>query len=98
MVLAIISLGLGIIGLFAVIPTLVFWLCGIFPIALGIAALICGFLAKSRASSRPAEYAGGGFAIGGIIAGALAVVAPILVFVVWMIIWFGLMSTSQFPK
>ena len=94
-VLAIVSLSLGVIGLFGIIPTLLFTLCGVIPIGFGIGALVVGILAKVRAKNDPKNYGGGGLAVGGIAVGALCIVAPILVILVWMLFMFGIAAISS---
>jgi uncharacterized membrane protein HdeD (DUF308 family) len=86
-VLAIVSLILGIVGVLFLVPTIIFTLCGIISIAFGIASVITGFLARSRAKSDPANWGGGGLAIGGIIAGVFSIIAPILYIILVMVIW-----------
>lgn len=94
-VMAIVSLALGVIGLFGIIPTLIFSLCGIIPIGFGIGALIVGILAKVRAKNDPKNYGGGGLAIGGIAAGAFCIIAPVIVILVWMVFMFGIAATGS---
>ena len=66
--LAIISLVVGILSLFC---------CGWFiP---GIAAIIMGFMARSKANNDPANYGGAGLALGGIITGAISLVLGVIV-------------------
>lgn len=88
--LAIISVALGGVGMITVILTLVFLLCGILPFFFGIGAVITGFLARSRAKSRPQEYSGAGMATAGIILGVLDVIAPFAIVVVMVLLWGGL--------
>jgi hypothetical protein len=85
--LAIISLICGIIGVLAIVPTLVFILCGILPLAFGLAGVIIGFLARGRAKNFPDQYTGGGLALGGIISGALAVLGTVGWVVLWIVLW-----------
>jgi hypothetical protein len=85
--LAIISVILGLLGLLMVLPTIAFLFCGILPIGLGIAAIITGFMAKSRARSKPAEYGGGGLAIGGITLGFISFLAPIIIAVLIIVLY-----------
>lgn len=87
-VLGIVSLALGVIGLAMMIPTLIFWFCGIFPFLLGIASLIVGFLGISRVKRDPSKYGGKGLAIGGLITGVLAIIAPSA----WAILNIGLIA------
>ena len=74
--LAIVSLVLGILGL-----TLC---CG--TIIPSLAAIITGFMARSKASSNPGQYGGSGLAIGGLITGVLGLVISIayLIFVFFL--------------
>lgn len=94
-ILAVISLALGVIGLFGMIPTLIFTLCSVIPIGFGIAALIMGILAKVRARSDPANWGGGGLAIAGAVAGVFCIVAPVLYFIIVMVLWFGFAAMSN---
>ena len=86
-VLAIVSVILGLVGLVALLPTILFLFCGILPIGLGLAAIITGFMARSRAKSKPAEYGGGGLAMGGIILGVLSFIAPIAITVLLIVLY-----------
>ena len=86
--LAIISLVLGGLALLSVVPTAIIIFCGVVPFLLGIGAIVTGFLARSRASSNPAQYSGGGLALGGIITGGLALLATFGLVLI-MVIWFG---------
>jgi len=86
--LAIISLVTGVLGLLGVIPTILIVFCGIVPFALGIGAIVTGFLARSRASANPEQYGGGGLALGGIISGALALLATFGM-IILTIVWFS---------
>ena len=45
----------------------------------GFAAIVMGFIARSKAKSNPAQYGGEGLALGGIIAGAVSVLLGIVV-------------------
>ncbi|MGI8640040.1 MAG: DUF4190 domain-containing protein [Pyrinomonadaceae bacterium] len=72
--LAIVSLVLGILS----IPC-----CGF--IIFGIASVITGFMAKSRADQNPNEYGGRGLALGGIIIGAITIILGIIFNIVY---WF----------
>lgn len=74
-VLGIVSLALGAIGLAMMIPTLLFWFCGVFPFLLGIASVIVGFLGLSRVKRDPSKYGGKVLAICGVVAGVLAIIA-----------------------
>jgi len=94
--LAIVSLALGLIGILAIIPTLIFTLCGIFPIALGLGAIITGFLARSRAQQKPDEYTGSGLAIGGMATGAISLLVPIAIIIIALLFIFGMFSFAAF--
>ncbi len=76
--LGIFSLVLGVIGLFTLFPTLIFWFCGFLPFFLGIAAVIVGFLGISRIKKDPSKFSGKGLAFAGIGVGAVAIVLPTL--------------------
>jgi hypothetical protein len=86
--LAIISLILGGIGLISVVPTLIFVFCGILPFLFGVGALITGFLARSRAKASPEQYGGSGLALGGMITGALSLLATFGL-IAMTVLWFG---------
>jgi hypothetical protein len=63
--------------------------CGIIGICflgivLGPVAMVMGFLALSKAKSNPAQYGGKGMAIGGIVAGLLALLLNIILFIVFL--------------
>jgi hypothetical protein len=89
-VLAVVSVGFAVVGLVFMIPTLLFTLCGIVPIACGLAALVVGVLAKVRANKDPNTWGGGGLAIGGIIAGILCVIAPVVYVILVSVLWYTL--------
>jgi uncharacterized membrane protein HdeD (DUF308 family) len=93
--LAIVSLALGIVGVLFLVPTIIFTLCGVISIAFGIASVITGFLARSRAKSDPANWGGGGLAIGGIIAGVLSIIGPIAYIILFLLIWGIFVAASQ---
>lgn len=80
--LAIVSLVLGIVS----------FLCCNSLFVVGLAAIITGFMAKSKAGSSP-EYGGGGLALGGIILGALSVLIGI---VYWILVITGTITLPQF--
>lgn len=72
--LAIISLVTGVLSLFC---------CAWFiP---GLAAVIMGFLARSKAKNNPAQYGGAGFALGGIITGAISLVIGAIVAILYFL-------------
>ncbi|MFN0140972.1 MAG: DUF4190 domain-containing protein [Pyrinomonadaceae bacterium] len=50
----------------------------------GIAAIVMGFIARSKANSDPANYGGAGLAMGGIITGAISVVLGIIVIILYL--------------
>jgi hypothetical protein len=76
--LAIISLVVGILSIFC---------CGWF--VPGIAAIIMGFIAKSKASNDPSNFGGAGLALGGIITGALSIVLGIIVVILYVFMGVG---------
>jgi len=86
----VVSIGLALVGLAFMIPTLFFVLCGIVPIACGLIAIVVGILAKVRASKDPLNWGGGGLAIGGIIVGVLCLVAPVLYIIVYAVFIYSL--------
>lgn len=92
--LALTSLILGGVGIVTIIPTLIFTFCGILPIGFGLAAIITGFLGRSRAKKKPEEYTGGGLALGGIITGAISLLVPIVIIVIALLLVFGMLSFS----
>jgi hypothetical protein len=49
----------------------------------GIAAIVMGFIARSKANSDPANYGGAGLALGGIITGALSLVLGVIVIILY---------------
>jgi hypothetical protein len=73
--LAIVSLVLGVLSLFC---------CSWF--VFGLAAVITGFIARSKANSQPSIYGGGGLATAGIIIGVLSM---ILGAVFWVLYFMG---------
>ena len=85
--LAIVSVVLGLLGLLMVLPTIAFLFCGILPVGLGLAAIVTGFMAKSRAKSKPEQYAGGGLALGGIVLGVISVLAPVVIAVLIIVLY-----------
>ncbi len=72
-VLAIVSLVLGIISLLC---------CSWFIV--GLAAIITGFMARSKANSDPAAYGGGGMATIGIALGAVSLLLGVVFWVLYM--------------
>jgi len=93
-ILAIASIVLGIFGFVGMIPTLLFTLCGILPIALGVGGAIAGFLAVSRAKK---VSAGGPKAIGiiGIVISCLAALAPMLYLALVLMVYLGVAVFSN---
>ena len=76
--LAIISLVVGILSIFC---------CGWFiP---GIAAIILGFIARSKANGDPTNYGGAGLAMGGIITGVLSLILGVIVIVLYVFLGVG---------
>lgn len=51
----------------------------------GIAAIVMGFIARSKANSDPANYGGAGLAMGGIITGAISLVLGIIVIILYFV-------------
>ena len=94
-ILAVVSVGLAAIGICGLIPTLIISFCGVFPIALGIAAIVTGLLAKMKAKNDPQNWGGAGLALGGVIAGAFCVVVPALYIILMMVLWFGIAAMGQ---
>ena len=77
--LAIVSLVTGILGL----------LCCSSIFVVGLAGVITGFMAMSKAGNNPAEYGGKGLAIGGIITGGLSLLLGV---VYWILVAGGLIT------
>ncbi|HMQ05235.1 MAG TPA: DUF4190 domain-containing protein [Pyrinomonadaceae bacterium] len=73
--LAIISLVAGILGLTVC--------CG--SLLPSLAAVVLGFMARGKANSDPANYGGSGLALGGIITGALGLLAGIIVLALYFL-------------
>lgn len=76
--LAIVSLVVGILSIFC---------CGWF--VPGIAAVIMGFIARSKASNDPTNFGGSGLALGGIITGVLSLILGIIVVILY---FFGFLA------
>jgi len=74
--LAGVSLGLGVSSL------AIGWCCSS-GLALGPAALITGFIALSQIKKDPAQYGGRGFAIGGIVTGAVFLSIYLLIMIIY---------------
>lgn len=84
--LAIVSLVTGILSLFC---------CAWF--VPGIAAIVMGFLAKSKAAKDPANYGGSGLALGAIISGAVSIVLGIIVSALYLMGFLsGLINPNAF--
>ena len=94
-ILAVASVILGAIGLLGMIPTLIFTLCGVIPVGFGIAAVITGLLAKVKAKNEPQKWGGGGLAMGGAIAGAFCIIAPVLYIILVMVLFFGIAAMNS---
>lgn len=78
--LAVSSLICGIVSLLSLGGSIIPFLgiiCGIGSLLLAIAAIVTGFLGRSRAKNKPEEYGGAGLALGGIITGALTLLGMI---------------------
>ena len=90
--LAVISLCFGLGGLFAFLPMVLLLPCAVLPIGFGIAAVVVGMLAISRIRRDANQVSGRGVAIAGVIAGALAIVGPVIWVVLALVIYFYLGS------
>jgi hypothetical protein len=97
-ILAIVSAALGALGLLFMIPTLLFTPCGIISFGLGVGSVITGLLARSRAKADPVHWGGAGLAIGGVLAGAVSVIAPIAYIIIVAILMFGIMAIGHAGK
>lgn len=73
--------GVSLAMLVGLIIPFVNLVCGIISPGLGLAAIITGFLARSRANQNPDQYGGSGLALGGIITGALSILAVVGLFI-----------------
>lgn len=92
--LAIASIACGVASLLMVAGLIIPFLnmlCGIISPALAIAAIITGFLARSRASQNPNQYGGSGLALGGIITGGLTLLAFVAI-ILLVVLFFGFAS------
>ena len=92
--LAIASIGCGVASLLMVAGLIIPFLnmlCGIVSPALAIAAIITGFLARSRAKQNPNQYGGSGLALGGIITGGLTLLAFVGI-ILLVVLFFGFAS------
>lgn len=91
-VLALISIicgGVGLLSLVGLLIPFVNLLCFFGSPALGLAAVITGFLGRSRANRDPEHYGGAGLALGGIITGALTILAVVGLFVLAIALGFA---------
>jgi hypothetical protein len=92
--LAIASIACGAVSLVSLIGLIipfVNFVCFAVTPGLGLAAIITGFLARSRAKQNPDQYGGAGLALGGIITGALSILAVVGLFLL-AIVFVGLGS------
>lgn len=97
-VLAIISLVLGVIGFLSAIGILIPLLgvlCALVTLGLGLAAIITGFLARSRVNRSPDQYGGKGLATVGIILGVLDLIAPFVIYGVVFLLMGGMAAFSR---
>ncbi len=74
--LAVVSLALGAASL------TIGWCCSL-GLLLGPAAMITGFISLSQMKNNPDRYSGRGFALGGIICGAIYIAIYLLIVVIW---------------
>lgn len=81
--LSLISLIAGILGLTIC--------CGSFLPSL--IALILGFMGRSKATQDPANYGGAGLAMGGIIMGAIGLIAGVVVWIVYFLYFAAIMAS-----
>lgn len=81
--LAIVSLIVGILSL----------CCGYLFLP-GLAAIVTGFMARGKASKDPANYGGGGLALGGIICGGISLVLGVVVIIMYLL-GFAAMLTNR---
>ncbi len=84
--------GISLLSLVGLVIPFVNFLCFFGSPALGLAGIITGFLARSRANRDPEQYGGGGLALGGIITGALSILATIGLILV-TVVWFGYLAS-----
>ena len=82
--LAIVSLVLGLVS----------FLCCSYTFVPGLAAIITGFMARSKANSNPTQYGGSGLALGGIILGAISLLTGILVIALYFLGIFASVMTN----
>ncbi|MEO6654839.1 MAG: DUF4190 domain-containing protein [Pyrinomonadaceae bacterium] len=83
--LAIISIVCGILGMTVC--------CGSFVVS--IAALILGFMARSKAAQNPSEYGGAGMAMGGIITGALGLIGSLIFIIFYFVIGLASLGVNR---
>jgi hypothetical protein len=74
--------GISLVSLVGLIIPFVNFVCFAVTPGLGLAAIITGFLARSRAKQNPDQYGGAGLALGGIITGALSILAVVGLFAI----------------
>jgi len=77
--------GISLVSLVGLIIPFVNFVCFIVTPGLGLAAIITGFLARSRANRDPENYGGAGLALGGIITGALSILAVVGLFIIALV-------------
>ena len=77
--LAIVSLVTGLLGFF----------CCSSVFLVGIAAIVTGFMARSKSAADPAQYGGNGMALAGMILGAISVLFGILY---WVLVALGMVK------
>lgn len=87
--LVFVSIGLSVLGILILIPSLIFPICGIGSFLLGIGAIITGFLGRSRAVSQPEQFGGAGLGIAGIVLGVLSLLGPIAIVIFYAVILAG---------
>lgn len=83
---SIVTGGISLVSLVGLIIPFVNFLCFFGSPALGLAGIITGFLARSRAKRDPEQYGGAGLALGGIITGTLSILAVIGLFVLALVV------------
>lgn len=91
-ILAIVSIICGAVGLVSLVGLIIPFvnlLCFFGSPALGLAAIITGFLGRSRANRDPENYGGAGLALGGMITGALTILAIVGLFVLAIALGFA---------
>jgi hypothetical protein len=86
--ISIICGGISVLMLGGLIIPFVNLVCGFLSPGLGLAGVITGFLARSRANRNPDQYGGAGLALGGIITGTLSILAVVGLFVLAIVLGF----------